>query len=181
MSSQTEAPFDTLETDNEDDIEWISKSQLKRDSKALQDLGKKISQYNDHQLNRIPMPDALKDAIELAHKISNKRGALKRHYQYIGKLLRSMDIESIVQAVENIEATGQEQKRQFKLAESWRDKIIDQGEEAINACCQDYPQMDRQRLRQLFRNYRNATSPEKKTRFSRELFREVQAQLSLDE
>lgn len=181
MSSQTEAPIDTLETDLEEDIEWVSKSQLKRDSKALQDLGKKLSHYNDQQLDRIPMPEALKDAIELAQKISNKRSALKRHYQYIGKLLRNIDVEPIIQAVEKIEVTDQDQKRQFKLAESWRDKITELGDEAINACCQQHPQMDRQRLRQLFRNHRNANSPEKKTRLSRELFREVQAQLSLEE
>ena len=78
--------------------EIVSKSQLKRESHALQDLGKRLVALSKDQLARIPLDDQLLEAIDLAHRIQNKRSALKRHYQYLGKLLRARDPGPITEA-----------------------------------------------------------------------------------
>lgn len=170
MKHQTEAPISESDID-EDDIEWVSKSQLKRDSKALQDLGKKLCAYNADQLAKVPLDDKLLDAIALAHKIANKRGALKRHFQFIGKLLRNIDVEPILQAVEAIEQADKLNKQHFKQLEYWRDRILELGDPAINEMCADKAQMDRQKLRQLWRNHNQAPTDEKKVKFARQLFK----------
>ena len=170
MKQQTEASIE----DHDEDIEWVSKSQLKRDSKSLQDLGKKLSTYNAEQLAKIPLDDQLLDAIALAHKLSNKRGALKRHFQFIGKLLRGIDAEPILQAVEAMEQADQFNKQKFKQIENWRDRILEEGEPAIHNCCDEHPNMDRQKLRQLYRNFSQANE-DKKSRFSRQIFKEIHA------
>lgn len=176
MGQQTEAPFSSDQEHAEEEIEWVSKTQLKRDSKALQDLGKKLSQFNPEQLAKIPLNDELLDAIQLAHKIANKRGALKRHYQYIGKLLRNIDPEPIWQAVAALEQVDTHNRQLFKQLENWRDRILAEGDSAIQALCAEHGQMDRQKLRQLWRNHQSANE-QQRTRIGRQLFRELRDQL----
>ncbi len=174
MTHQTEAQISDDQNDH-DDQDWVSKSQLKRDSKDLQSLGKKLAAFNPDQLARVPLNDKMLDAIALAHKLSHKRGALKRHFQFIGKILRSLDVEPIITAVEAIENTDSSNKLIFKKLEYWRDRIVAEGDPAINECCEQNENMDRQKLRQLARNHKQAPSDEKKTRFARLIFKEVQA------
>lgn len=170
MSTETEAPIE----ESEEEFELISKSQLKRESQALQDLGKKLCHLNAEQLAKIPIDDKLKEAIALAHRLVNKRSALKRHYQYIGKILRSEDAEPIFNAVEAIENRDQHNKQHFKELEYWRERILNEGDPAINDCCNKHPELDRQQLRQMWRNHKLARD-EKKSQIARQLFRELQA------
>lgn len=178
MKQQTEAQILDTPQDVENDEEWISKSQLKRDSKDLQKLGKKLAALSAEQLSRVPLNDKMIDAIELAHKLSHKRGALKRHFQFIGKILRSIDVEPIITAVERIEDADNSSKLLLKKLEYWRDRILAEGDIAINECCEQYTNMDRQKLRQLQRNYRQAPTDDKKARFARQIFKELQATIS---
>jgi len=81
-----------------DEFEPASKTQLKRDSHAIQDLGKRLCALSANHLARIPLDEPVLEAIALAHRIQNKRSALKRHYQFLGKLLRARDTEVIFAA-----------------------------------------------------------------------------------
>ena len=167
MRSQTED-----QPSDEEDIEYVSKSQLKRDSKALQDLGKKLSTYNDEQLARIPLDHDLLDAIHLAHKLVHKRGALKRHFQFIGKLLRNTDAEPIIAAVTAIEEQDRINNQRFHRLEQWRDEILEHGDAAIQQLCAQHPELDRQHLRQLWRNHQRAPA-DKRPQVARQLFKEL--------
>ena len=160
-----------------DEIEYVSKSQLKRDSHALQDLGKRLAALPDDHLARIPLDDQLRDAIELAKRIHNKRSALKRHYQYIGKLLRARDPEPIREALAEIDQQSQQSIHQHHRAERWRDRIVDEGNGAIDALLQELPAADRQKLRQLWRNHANAKSDARRTQNSRLLYKEIKQTL----
>ncbi len=162
--------------DDEEEFEIISKSQQKRESQALQELGKKLSHLNADQLAKIPMDEKLREAIALAHRLVNKRSALKRHYQYIGKILRNVDAEPIFAAVEAIENRDQHNKQHFKELEYWRERILNEGDPAINECCAQHPELERQQLRQLWRNHKSAKD-DKKTQIARHLFRELQASM----
>ena len=178
MKHQTEAQISDEPDQIEGEEDWVSKSQLKRDSKGLQSLGKKLASYGPEQLAKVPLNDKMLDAIALAHKLSNKRGALKRHFQFIGKVLRSIDVEPILAAVASIEDTDNSSKLIFKQMEYWRDKIVAEGDPAINECCEQHENMDRQKLRQLARNLKQAPTEDKKTRFARQIFKEIQAVLN---
>ena len=172
MTKQTEAPITESSSQNpEENLEWISKSQLKRESHALQDLGKKLSRLNEEQLKDLPLDNRLHDAIRLAQKLSNKRGALKRHYQYIGKILRSMDAEPILKAVQRIEQNHRNSVHAFKMLEHWRDEILSKGDEAIQSFCQQHEDTDRQKLRQIWRKHQQAQDDVKRSLAARQLFK----------
>jgi ribosome-associated protein len=160
-----------------DEIEYVSKSQLKRESHALQDLGKRLAALPDDLLARIPLDDQLLEAIALAKRIQNKRSALKRHYQFLGKLLRARDPEPIIAALAEIDQESQQSIQRHHRAERWRDRIIDQGFDAIEALLEEVERADRQKLRQLWRNHKNAPTDARRTHNARLIYKEIKQAL----
>ena len=154
-------------------VEIVSKSQQKRDSLALQALGKRLAALSRELLDRLPLDQPLREAIALAQRIHNKRSALKRQYQYIGKLLRARDVEPITAALEALERQGRESIRRHHRAESWRDRILAEGAAAIDALVDEIAAADRQKLRQLWRNHEQAGSDAKRNQYAREIYREI--------
>lgn len=159
--------------DDSEEIEIVSKSQLKRDSKEIQELGKRLVTLSAEKLARIPLDEPVLEAIALAHKIQNKRSALKRHYQFLGKLLRARDTEEMIAALELIEQTTHVQVQRQHQAEFWRDEIISSGTDAIETFVSQQPRADRQKLRQLWRNHSSVKTDARKTQLSRLIYKEV--------
>ncbi len=160
-----------------DDSDIISKSQLKRDSHALQALGKRLANLSAERFASMPLDDALREAVELARKISNKRGALKRQFQFIGKLLRARDNEPIFAALEALDQNSQESIQKHHLAEHWRDQIVAEGNQAIDAAIAEIDRADRQKLRQLWRNYQHAKTDPKRVQQARLIYQEIKSSL----
>ena len=160
-----------------DEIEYVSKSQLKRESQALQDLGKRLAALPADQLNRIPLDAKLLEAIALAKRIQNKRSALKRHYQFLGKLLRARNTDPILAALAEIDQQSQQSIQRHHRAERWRDRIIEQGNDAIEALLDEINHADRQKLRQLWRNHENAKTDARRNQHSRLIYKEIKQAL----
>ena len=80
-----------------------SKSQKKRDSTALQDMGAKLVTLPTERLNKIEMPENLRIALRDARRIT-QNGAKRRQMQYIGKLMRDVDVTPLKAALD--EAKG---------------------------------------------------------------------------
>ena len=154
-------------------VELVSKSQLKRDSLALQALGKRLAALSPELLDRLPLDPPLREALALAQRIRSKRSALKRQYQFIGKLLRARDAEPIVAALDALEHQGRESIRQHHRAEQWRDRIAADGNTAIEALITEVATADRQKLRQLSRNLEHAKTDARRNQYARELYREI--------
>ncbi|MDH5356235.1 MAG: DUF615 domain-containing protein [Gammaproteobacteria bacterium] len=163
--------------DESDDIEIISKSQLKRESQDILKLGKRLVELKPDQLARLNLDDPVLEAIALAHKIQNKRSALKRHLLFLAKLLRARDTDSIVAAIEQFDKTSLIQIQRHHQAERWRDQILEQGNDAIESFLQEQAQADRQKLRQLWRNYQHASSEAKKIQHSRLIYKSIKETL----
>ena len=100
-----------------------------------------------------------------------KHGGLKRQLQYIGKLMRNMDVEFIQVYLESLKQIHQNASRQFHELEQWRDRLIDEGDPAINEILSQFPNADRQHLRQLVRKASAERKKETEPRAARILFR----------
>ena len=160
-----------------DESEIVSKSQLKRESHAIQDLGKRLVALPAEQLAQIPLDEPVLDAIALAKRIQNKRSAPKRHYQFLRKLLRARDTDPILDALTEIDNASQHSIQLHHRAERWRDRIIEQGNDAIDALLAEIGQADRQKLRQLWRNHHNARTDAKRSQHSRLIYKEIKQSL----
>jgi ribosome-associated protein len=155
-----------------------SKSQIKRDMLALSELGAQLVDLPVATLQKLPLPEQLAMAIHECQAI-NKHGGRKRQLKFIGKIMRDVDADEIRLALEKVLAPQRADAQQFHLVEQWRDRLLDEGDPALAILLDDYPQADRQQLRQLLRNARNAKlSDDKRKQATRELFRSLRAFLA---
>jgi ribosome-associated protein len=81
--------------------EYKSRTQKKKEDRALQDLGEELVALPSSQLESMELPDELLTAIELAHKIKS-RSARRRQIQYIGALMRHIDPQPIKAALHSV-------------------------------------------------------------------------------
>lgn len=135
----------------DDEDEWVSKTQRKRECDQLQGLGEELITLSTQELDKFNLPESLYKAILDARKI-RQHGALKRQRQYIGKLMRDIDTQDIASRLEQIRHLHDLNNIHFKRIEQWRDKILQAGDQAINELLVEFPLADRQYLRQLQRN-----------------------------
>lgn len=148
----------------------ISKSQRKRDAHALQALGEALVKLNKSALSQIPLSDDLRNAIEEAQHLP-QRGALKRQLQYIGKLMRQSDVEPIRDAYEKVTNSYREDVEHHHILEQWRDRLLTEGDAALEQLLTEHTEIDRQHLRQLIRSANQEAARGKPPRAARELFR----------
>src|SRR5687768_1281040 len=73
-----------------------SKTRLKREMHALQDIGEQLVQLDLKRLVELGLPETLTDAI-LDAKRMTKHGARRRQMQFIGKLMRDVDAAPILE------------------------------------------------------------------------------------
>ncbi len=156
--------------DDEEAWNGPSKSELKRQSSALQDLGEELMHLPDEQLIALNLPDELLEAVRLGRSIT-AHGGLKRQRKYIGKLLRKQDMEPVqaaLQALRNRTANATHEHHQL---ERWRDRLMAEGDAGINAYMAENPDADRQKLRQLVREIAREREQNQPPRAARLLFR----------
>lgn len=160
--------------DHDDDIpEGPSKSQLKRESLALQDLGAELVKLPESQLAALGLPEQLRDAIELARRITS-HGAQKRQRQYIGRLMHDVEAEPIRAHLEQLRGADRVSKARFQETERWRDRLIAEGDTALAEFLERRPEADRQHLRRLVREAAQEAAAGRPPRHARELFRYIQ-------
>lgn len=159
--------------DEEGHVIRTNKTQVKRDVADLAGMVKFMVEVSAKDLAKIPLDDELLVSIKSATEM--KRAALKRQLQYITKLMRLRDTDAIKLAIDSILHARQSAGRAFKQLERWRDRLLDDGSDALTEFCEEYSGADVQRLRQLIRHTQKERSQEKPPRYYRELFQEIKA------
>lgn len=155
-------------TEDHEDSYFVSKSQRKRDMDALQDLGKKLTEYTPARLKKVPMSDNLREAlVEMARLTAN--GARARQLQYIGRLMRSEDVEPIRSALEMIEGKSHAEIARMHRLEKLRERFLED-ESMLTEIGNEFPELDLARLRQLRRNALKERSENKPPKAFREIF-----------
>jgi ribosome-associated protein len=127
-----------------------SRSQLKRDSQELRDLGEQLVLMANSHLEKIKLDSSLLAAIKEARRLKNL-DARRRQIQYIGKLMRNIDLTEIRYSIDKLNHQSQTFRQHFAMLEQWRDRLIDEGNSAIEEFLIDYPNADRQKIRNLSR------------------------------
>lgn len=138
----------------------MSKTDLKKHSDHLQSLGESLLTLRGDLMTRLReqhegIDDKLIDALQEAKRITNFEGK-RRQMQFIGKLMRKLDEDTVAA----IEAALEEQRKPsaretlaLHQAEQWRDRLIaDDG--ALTDWMQTAPETDVQQLRALIRQAR---------------------------
>ncbi len=158
-----------MEDENQTDLR-ASKSQLKRAAEDAQELGRALLTLTEADWTRLALPDQLVAALREAGRI-RAHGALKRHLQYIGKLMRSIDTRPVAEYLATVGAGRRRSAQAHHRLEHWRDRLIDQGDTAIEALLRDYPDVDRRQLTGLVHQARAERKQGAAPKAGRVLFR----------
>jgi ribosome-associated protein len=156
--------------DKETEEHHPSKSQLKRESDALQKLGEELISLKSAELDSMNLPDVLDEAIRAARKIQS-RGGLKRQRQYIGKIMRQIDSNAIKIQLGTIKHKHDTNTANFKRIEKWRDRLLENDKTALTEIIEQYPDIDRQHMNQLIRLANQEKQKDKAPAAARKLFK----------
>lgn len=151
-----------------DENDVVSKSQRKRDALALQSLGDELVRLSPAELDKVPLSEALREAVAGARSMT--KGAYRRQIRYLGRLLRDIDAREIRAAVEDLRAASDEAKARLRRLERWRERLVEEGDEALRELLEAHPHADRQQLRQLIRNARRERDEGRAPHSYRQLF-----------
>ena len=159
-----------LETDTSDDLpEGPSKTQRKQEMHALQDIGEQLVELNKTRLAQLNLPETLLDAVVEAKRLT-KHEAIRRQMQYLGKLMRTVDVEPIQAKLDEWNNVTRAHSAKFHQIEHWRDRLLKE-ENALNELLAEHPRTDIQQVRTLIRNAHKEAANNKPPKSSRVLFK----------
>jgi len=159
---------------DEDTGEFLgaSRSQQRREALEVLALGEKLVGLTPAQLARLPVPESLLPHIEDARRIT-AHIAHKRQLAFLAKQMRREDDETLEAIRDALDANSEVSRREvagMHRLERWRERLLDEGDEALSELLEEYPHADRQHLRALLRNAREEKLRNKPPRAYREIF-----------
>lgn len=167
--------------DEQEEIIWVSKSEIKRDAEELKKLGSKLVDLTQANLDKIQLDESLLDAINLARR--SRLEAKRRQLQFIGKLLRSAtedEINHIRESLDKIENKHNQQQAMLHKLELLRDELVEQGDDALAKLLNDHPEADRQHLRNLIRSAQKEKAQNKPPKAYRDIYQYLKALILQD-
>ena len=159
----------TIENEQTEEL-LPSKSQLKRESEALQKAGEELLSLSSSDLDNMDLPDVLDEAVRTARKIQS-RGGLKRQRQLIGKIMRQIDSKSVEKQLAIIKHKHDTNTVAFRRIEQWRDRLLANDKTALTEIINNHPAIDRQHINQLVRQALREQKQDKPPASARKLFK----------
>lgn len=126
-----------------------SKSQVKRDMLALQDLGKEIVELSTDRVKQLPLSEKLLEAVLLAQRTTSREGR-RRQIHYVGKLMRDAPAEQIRQQMETWAHGSRQETAHMHAIERDRDRLI-ADDAALTPWLDAHPGVEVQEIRSLIR------------------------------
>lgn len=117
---------------------------------ALQKLGEDLVDLNDKQLIALNLPEQLYDAILEARRI-NKFGAKQRQLQFIGKIMRRIDVTPIREKIDAWKQVSLNQIAHLHRTERWREMLLTDPNK-VTEFAMKFPSADMNYIRLLIRN-----------------------------
>ena len=157
----------------EQEDEWVSKTQMKKQMNDLQALGMELTKLSNDTLKKIGLDEELFEAIATYKKITSN-SALKRQAQFIGRLMRDTDPAPIEAYLAKLRGDNAAHNAFLQRVEQARTRLLaDDG--AITQFMANFPQADAGKLRTLIRNTKKEQEQNKPPKNFRALFQEIKA------
>jgi ribosome-associated protein len=132
--------------DELDDFEeGLSKTEQKKAMERLQALGERLAELRTERLKKMPISETLFVALEELKRLKSHE-AVRRHKQFIGKLMRDENEEAILNVLNPL--ANPTLNRQMEVLV---ERLLTQGDPAINEAVRRYPAAERHTLRQHVR------------------------------
>ena len=101
----------------------LSRSEKKRQSLALQNMGEELTRLGPQEVKNLDLPADLREALQLYARIGDHEGR-RRQMQFIGRVMREIDpapIRAMLDARREVSAAA---TATLHKAEQWRDRLL---------------------------------------------------------
>ena len=168
---------------NDDEVEYYAvrpnKTQIKREIAVLFKLGETLSALPAEKLDSFDLPENIRHSLNQAAHMPHT-GARKRLLKYIAQQFHKMDVSAIKEKLSILQNKSAHAAREHHQIEHWRDRLVDEGDEAVTELFDEYPDMDLQHVRQLLRQIKKENSLGKPAKSSRLLYRFLKSVFQYD-
>ena len=157
---------------DENDALPPSRSQQRRDALAVLALAQQLVALGDAKLDKLPLPDGIRAAVDDTKRI-RQQIAHKRQLQYLAKLMRREDDDTLDAIRQALEPDREQARRDTALLhriEAWRERLIEDPDGALGALVDEFPDADRHQVRQLSRQAKTERLENRRPAAFRELF-----------
>lgn len=153
----------------------LSKTKRKAAMLALQSFGGELAQLAPKRLAELALPDHLVTAL-LDYQRMNKWGAKNRQMQYIGRLMREIDVAPIQMKLAEWARGPNADRTEFHAIERWRERLLLEPK-ALDELSTLHPGLDRMHFKALIERAREEQQRSDPPRYFRQLFRELKTLL----
>jgi len=112
----------------------LSKSEVKRQFKRIEDAAKELAEFSDKDIDKLPGSSFFHEEIKTIRGL--KSGARKRQIKYLAKLMREEPIDDILNHLAAEKGSKIKNDQLFHEAERLRDAIINEAIEDQQECQQ---------------------------------------------
>ncbi|MCR9278449.1 MAG: DUF615 domain-containing protein [Pseudomonadaceae bacterium] len=166
-------------SDEEEAFDLPSKSAGKREAKALRDLAVEIASMDDGDYKEIELPENLRAAMD-DYRRFRSNGARRRQALYMGKLMRELDVDDMVDAVARVKHSDGASVYRHHAAERWRDALLAGDSSALTEFLDEAPGTDRQALRRAIATVAKAKDEATRRARYRKLYQLIYQSLPAD-
>lgn len=128
----------------------LSKTRRKQAMEELQTLGEELVELSGDRVKKIDIPENLREAIVDAQRMPRHDEARRRQMQFIGKLMRSVDVEPIRAALALVRGESASETAKLHRLERLRTDLL-ANEKVLHEIATLFPAADLQHLRSLRR------------------------------
>jgi ribosome-associated protein len=173
MSRSTRTPADA--DGPQEDSAQVSKSERKRQAHRIQALGQRLTELKPAHLRELELPEKLLASI-LDYRRFPSHEARRRQLQFIGRLMRDLDVEPIQAALDRLQGQSAQAQYEFHQLEIWRERLLAEPE-ALTEFMAEHPDVDTQQLRHRIAQVHKAKDEHQQRTASRALFRYLRESL----
>lgn len=150
-----------------------SRSQKKRDSTALQNMGEALTTLSPGVLAKMPITPGIRDAVREWHNVASHEGR-RRQMQYIGRLMREeADVNAIREALDTLKTGHTVVTVSFKHLEKQRDELMLATPAELDSLLASYSGEAQTALRDFIARARNEREHGRPPHSFRALFRKL--------
>lgn len=153
-----------------------NKSAIKRELAAVQELAVRMAELSDGELQRLGIGERVR-ALLAQIRAMRPSGARNREIKHCTRLMQQEDLEPVRIWLDDRQSRQLRQNQHFHRLEQWRDRLVEEGDEALAQLLAEQPGLDRQRLRQLVREAQREKGQGKPAGAGKKLFRHLRESL----
>lgn len=161
-----------MTNDEETPRDRLTRSERRRFGEDSAKLAHELMELTDAAVARLELPETLREELLEARRIHSP-GARRRQERRLAQVLREHEIDEVRESIDGAREVDRKDARRFRQVESWRDRLVAEGDSALAELLQVLGEGSRGELTELVERARHEREWGKPRGAGRALFRRL--------